>query len=127
MTERTGSAQRIDRGITASIASLFAWSLDLFDLFIVIYVAPYVGRAFFSFENANWSMSAAYLSFSVTLIVRPFGSALFGHFADTYGRKGSMVVTVSTRRYYVFSTRLLAVPWGAVGGTPRHLKLNEYS
>ena len=40
---------------------------------------------------------------------------------------GSMVVTVSTRRDYVFSTRLLAVPWGAVGGTSRHLKLNEYS
>jgi MFS transporter, MHS family, proline/betaine transporter len=83
------------KGFAASLASLFAWSLDLFDLFIVIYVAPYVGRAFFASDSTMLSLAGAYLSFSITLLMRPFGSALFGHFADTYGRKGPMLVSVT--------------------------------
>lgn len=30
----------------ALTASCFGWALDLFDLFLLLYVAPYVGKAF---------------------------------------------------------------------------------
>src|SRR5216684_2300695 len=80
--------------INAIIASLLGWSLDLFDLFILLYVAPVIGVLFFPSTNATLSLAAVYASFAVTLLMRPVGSAIFGHFADVHGRKGAMLVAI---------------------------------
>jgi MFS family permease len=66
----------------------------LFDLFVLLYVAPVVGRLFFPSEHAMLSLAAVYASFAVTLLMRPLGSALFGSYADRRGRKGAMIVAV---------------------------------
>jgi MFS transporter, MHS family, proline/betaine transporter len=80
--------------VTAIIASTLGWSLDLFDLFILLYVAPAVGKAFFPSDSPTLSVAAVYASFAVTLLMRPVGSALFGNYADRHGRKGAMIVAV---------------------------------
>jgi MFS family permease len=80
--------------IGAICASLFGWSLDLFDLFILLYVAPVIGAAFFPSSQPTLSLAAVYGSFAVTLLMRPVGSAVFGHYADTHGRKGAMTFAV---------------------------------
>ncbi len=80
--------------ITAIIASVLGWALDLFDLFILLYVAPVIGVLFFPSTHATWSLAAVYASFAVTLLMRPIGSAIFGHFADAHGRKGAMLVAI---------------------------------
>ncbi len=78
----------------AMIASLLGWSLDLFDLFILLYVAPVVGALFFPSSVPTLSLAAVYASFAVTLLMRPVGSAVFGHYADMHGRKGAMLVAI---------------------------------
>ncbi|OZI43324.1 MFS transporter [Bordetella genomosp. 4] len=78
----------------AVIASCMGWALDLFDLFVLLYVAPVVGRLFFPSEHAMLSLAAVYASFAVTLLMRPLGSAWFGSYADRKGRKGAMIVAV---------------------------------
>jgi MFS transporter, MHS family, proline/betaine transporter len=78
----------------AMIASLLGWSLDLFDLFILLYVAPVLGTLFFPSSNATLSLAAVYASFAVTLLMRPVGSAVFGHYADLHGRKGAMLIAI---------------------------------
>lgn len=78
----------------AVFASCFGWALDLFDLFVLLYVAPVVGRLFFPSEHAMLSLAAVYASFAVTLLMRPLGSALFGSYADRRGRKGAMIIAV---------------------------------
>src|ERR1700694_6266721 len=78
----------------AVVASLLGWSLDLFDLFILLYVAPVIGALFFPSTNATLSLAAVYASFAVTLLMRPIGSAVFGHYADVHGRKGAMMIAV---------------------------------
>jgi MFS transporter, MHS family, proline/betaine transporter len=78
----------------AVFASCVGWSLDLFDLFILLFVAPVVGRLFFPSEHAMLSLAAVYASFGVTLLMRPLGSALFGSYADQYGRKRAMIVSM---------------------------------
>jgi MHS family proline/betaine transporter-like MFS transporter len=78
----------------AICASLFGWSLDLFDLFILLYVAPVIGAAFFPSSQPTLSLAAVYGSFAVTLLMRPVGSAIFGHYADSHGRKGAMTFAV---------------------------------
>ncbi len=80
--------------LTAVIASGLGWALDLFDLFILLYVAPIVGQLFFPSSVATLSLAAVYASFAVTLLMRPVGSALFGSYADRHGRKGVMIVAV---------------------------------
>jgi MHS family proline/betaine transporter-like MFS transporter len=79
---------------SAIIASCLGWALDLFDLFILLYVAPVIGAAFFPSTHPTLSLAAVYASFSVTLLMRPIGSAIFGHYADAYGRKGAMMVAM---------------------------------
>jgi MFS transporter, MHS family, proline/betaine transporter len=78
----------------AIVASLLGWSLDLFDLFILLYVAPVVGQLFFPSSVPTLSLAAVYASFAVTLLMRPVGSAIFGHYADVHGRKNAMFVAI---------------------------------
>jgi MFS family permease len=83
------------RQMAAAIAaSTLGWSLDLFDLFILLYVAPVVGAAFFPSEFPTLSLAAVYASFAVTVLMRPVGSAIFGSYADVHGRKNAMTVAV---------------------------------
>ncbi len=78
----------------AVVASCLGWALDLFDLFVLLYVAPVIGRLFFPSEHAMLSLAAVYASFAVTLLMRPLGSAWFGSYADRNGRKGAMIFAV---------------------------------
>jgi MFS family permease len=80
--------------IGAVVASCLGWALDLFDLFVLLFVAPVVGRLFFPSEHAMLSLAAVYAAFAVTLLMRPLGSAWFGSYADRHGRKGAMITAV---------------------------------
>jgi MFS family permease len=80
--------------LRAVIASCIGWSLDLYDLFILLFVAPIIGRLFFPSEHAMLSLAAVYASFGVTLLMRPLGSALFGSYADRKGRKRAMIASM---------------------------------
>lgn len=78
----------------AIIASGLGWSLDLFDLFILLYVAPAVSVLFFPSSSPTLSLAAVYASSAVALIIRPLGSAIFGQYADAHGRKGAMTIAM---------------------------------
>ncbi|HHY65653.1 MAG TPA: MHS family MFS transporter, partial [Alicyclobacillus sp.] len=78
----------------ATIGSLLGWSLDLYDLFILLYVAPVIGQLFFPSSNPTLSLASVYASFAVTLLMRPMGSAIFGSIADRRGRKRAMITAV---------------------------------
>src|SRR5579875_896328 len=81
--------------LAAIVASCLGWSLDLFDLFILLYVAPVVGHLFFPSTQPTLSLAAVYASFAVTLLMRPVGSAIFGSYADRHGRRGAMIAAVT--------------------------------
>lgn len=78
----------------AGLASTFGWALDLFDLFILLYVAPIIGRLFFPSSQPTLSLAAVYASFAVALLVRPMGSAIFGSYADKHGRKRALLIAM---------------------------------
>ena len=81
--------------LTAGFASIVAWSFDLFDLFILLFVASTIGPLFFPSDVPTLSLAATYASFAVTLLMRPVGSAIFGNYADRHGRKRAMIVAVT--------------------------------
>ena len=76
------------------LASILAWAFDLFDLFILLFLAPTLGPLFFPTGSATLSLAGVYAAFAVTLVMRPVGSALFGSYADRRGRKRAMAVAV---------------------------------
>lgn len=82
------------KAFMAGLASTFGWALDLFDLFILLYVAPIVGRLFFPSDKPTLSLAAVYASFAVALLVRPLGSAVFGAYADKHGRKRALMISM---------------------------------
>ncbi|MGF6947584.1 MHS family proline/betaine transporter-like MFS transporter [Neobacillus sp. B4I6] len=79
---------------SAMVASVLGWSFDLYDLFLLLFVAPTISALFFPTSSPTISLAAVYASFAVTLLMRPLGSAIFGSYADKNGRKKAMIVAV---------------------------------
>lgn len=80
--------------IMALSASVLGWSLDLFDLFLLLYVAPTIGALFFPADIPTLSLAGVYAAFATSAIVRPLGSVVFGTYADNHGRKKALFVTM---------------------------------
>jgi len=80
--------------LTAIMASTVGWSLDLFDLFLLLYVAPSVSKLFFPSDYPTLSLAGVYTAFAISCLVRPLGSVLFGSYADKHGRKKALFVTM---------------------------------
>ena len=85
---------RPGQAFIAGLAACLGWALDLFDLLLILYVAPVIGQLFFPSSSPTLSLAAVYASFAVTLLMRPAGSALFGSYADRHGRKKTLIRTV---------------------------------
>ncbi|AKJ69429.1 hypothetical protein PATSB16_37500 [Pandoraea thiooxydans] len=84
------------RQVVAAIAfSGLGWAFDLFDLFILLYVAPILAKVFFPSGQQMLSLAGVYAAFTATLIMRPVGGYLFGRYADKNGRRRSMVVAAT--------------------------------
>ncbi len=80
----------------AAIAfSALGWAFDLFDLFILLYVAPILARVFFPSRQQMLSLAGVYAAFTATLVMRPLGGYAFGRYADRNGRRGAMVAAAT--------------------------------
>lgn len=83
------------RLVYATVGSTLAWACDLFDLFIILFVAPTIGELFFPSSNRLLSLASVYAAYAVTVIMRPVGSAIFGSYADRAGRRRAMISAVA--------------------------------
>src|SRR4029450_3331946 len=81
--------------LPAAFASVAGWAFDLFDLFILLYVAGPVGAVIFPAESETLSLALVFASFAVSIIMRPSGAAFFGELADRVGRKKIMVTVLA--------------------------------
>ncbi|WP_243794806.1 MFS transporter [Saccharopolyspora gloriosae] len=92
-TANTGLSRRAT--LYASFASVAGWAFDLFDLFILLYVASTIGDLIFPVASPTLSLAAVYASFAVSVLLRPAGAAIFGAVADRNGRKQTMVIVLA--------------------------------
>ena len=84
------------RQVVAAISfSALGWAFDLFDLFILLYVAPVLAKVFFPSGQQLLSLAGIYAAFTATLLMRPVGGWVFGRYADRQGRKRAMVVAAT--------------------------------
>lgn len=99
--------------------SRLGWSLDGYDLVLMLLVIPSVSQLFFPSEDPTVSLLATFATYVVTLIMRPVGGALFGSFGDRHGRKKAMIITIMGFSIATFATGLLPT-WQTVGILARH-------
>src|SRR3569833_322208 len=79
----------------AVIASTVGTMIEWYDFYLYGLVAALVfGKLYFPshdhFTGTLLSFSTLFLGY----VTRPFGAALFGHFGDRFGRKGTLVATL---------------------------------
>jgi MFS family permease len=69
--------------------------MDAYDMAMVIVLAPILSKIFTSpkLSEAGQFLMVALL-YAVTLVARPLGAAVFGHYADKIGRRSLLVVTI---------------------------------
>jgi len=80
----------------AQRGAFLGFFVDMFDIYLpVIALAPAIG--YFVSPNLPASTAALVIGaiFASTLVGRPLGALIFGHFADRKGRKSATVVAVS--------------------------------
>ena len=87
-------AVRPGRGIRATVASALGFTLDFYDLYVAVFVAPVIAHVFFPGGNKMLSLAAAFGTLAATLLMRPVGAALMGGIADRYGRRTAMIVSL---------------------------------
>jgi MFS family permease len=99
---------------TIIFGSWLGWSLDGYDLVLMLFLIPSISQLFFPSKDPTLSLLAIFATYTVTLVMRPVGGALFGSFGDKHGRKKAMIITISGFSAATFLTGLLPT-WQTVG------------
>lgn len=83
------------RARRAGIAAFVGTTIEWYDFYIYATAAALVlGPLFFPSSDPVAETAAAFATFAVAFIVRPFGGILFGHIGDKLGRRVSLVITL---------------------------------
>ncbi|MFJ7238838.1 MFS transporter [Streptomyces olivaceus] len=91
---RNGEEKLTAKDRKALGVAIIGWSVDMYDLLVILHVASYVSAAFFPSDNPVLGLTATFAAFAVSLVVRPVGALLFGSIADRTGRRRAMTISV---------------------------------
>ena len=76
------------------VAAILGNALEFYDFTVYAAFAAVIGRAFFPASNPNISLLLSVATFGVGFFARPLGGILIGAYADRYGRKPAMTLTI---------------------------------
>ncbi|MBT1258341.1 MHS family MFS transporter [Rhodococcus erythropolis] len=95
-------------------ATIIGSALEWYDFYLYAAMAALVfGDIFFAQSASASGTMAAFATFAVGFIARPFGGILFGHLGDRIGRKKVMVITFA----------LMGVSTGLIGLLPDYSQI----
>jgi metabolite-proton symporter len=105
MTNTATSEIRPQSGLSASehsrqlrkavIASTIGTTIEWYDFFIYGTAAGLIfGKLYFPNENPLTGTLAAFGTYFIGFASRPIGAAIFGHYGDRIGRKGTLIATL---------------------------------
>ncbi|WAL67816.1 MFS transporter [Amycolatopsis cynarae] len=102
----------------AAIASLVGTTIEWFDFFIYGLAAALVfGKLFFPAVDAHSGRLASFATLGVAFLARPIGAAVFGHLGDRFGRRTTLIVTLS----------IMGVSTGLIGLLPTYGTLGVWA
>ena len=68
--------------------------LEMYDFMVFGYYAPEIGKVFFPSGNASVSLMLALMTFGAGFLMRPVGAIVLGTYADRYGRRAGLILTL---------------------------------
>lgn len=78
-----------------TLASAAGTMIEYYDFLLYGSLAPIFAQLFFPTGNATVSLLVSTATFGAGFIARPLGSVVFGRIGDRYGRKRSMIFTLT--------------------------------
>jgi MFS family permease len=91
-------------------AAILGNALEFYDFTVYAAFATFLAKAFFPASNPNTSLLLAVATFGVGFVARPLGGIVIGAYADRYGRKPAMTLTIW----------LMALGTGIIGVLPTY-------
>ncbi len=68
--------------------------LEMYDFMVFGYYASAIGKVFFPSGNAFVSLMLALMTFGAGFLMRPVGAIVLGAYADKYGRRAGLILTL---------------------------------
>src|SRR5689334_2971777 len=91
-----GLAPARGRNITKLVvATSLGNALKWFDISVYAYFAVYLSKAFFPTNDPTTSLLLTFGTFALTFLARPIGGVMLGTYADRYGRKASLLLSIT--------------------------------
>jgi len=84
-----------------------------------------IGKLFFPADHSMLSLAAVYASFGVTLLMRPLGSAMFGAYADTHGRKRAIIMATPSAAFEEWGWRCMFFTGSQIPGSGGSARLQK--
>jgi MHS family proline/betaine transporter-like MFS transporter len=77
------------------VATSLGNALEWFDISVYAYFAVYLSKAFFPTNDPTTSLLLTFGTFALTFLARPIGGVMLGTYADRYGRKASLLLSIT--------------------------------
>ena len=78
------------------VAGFVGFAVDFFDIYLpVLALAPVIGYFLPKGLSASASTTIYYFTFAATLLGRPCGAVIFGHWADKIGRRRTTIISIA--------------------------------
>jgi MFS family permease len=94
-------------------AAIIGNALEFYDFTVYGFFATWLAKAFFPTNDPNVSLLLAVATFGVGFVARPLGGVVIGAYADRFGRKPAMTLTIW----------LMAVGSGMIGLLPTYAQI----
>src|ERR1700760_2737169 len=93
---RDAHAEHDEKARRAIRGAFFGFFVDMFDIYLpVVVLAPAIKYVVSPQLSASATSLVTGAIFAATLVGRPVGALIFGHFADRLGRKRATIVSVT--------------------------------
>src|ERR1700742_1679863 len=76
------------------VATSIGNALEWYDITIYGYFAVYLSKAFFPNDDQTTSLLLTFATFGLAYLARPVGGIVLGAYADRYGRKSSLLISI---------------------------------
>ena len=96
------------------VATSLGNALEWFDISVYAYFAVYISKAFFPTNDQTTSLLLTFGTFGLSFLARPIGGVVLGTYADRYGRKASLLVSIVMMTFGTLAVALMPT-FGTIG------------
>ena len=103
-----GAAPHRPRPVANVVAAVLGNAFEFYDFTVYAVFASMIGKVFFPTGDASLSLLLSVITFGVGFVARPLGGIVIGAYADRFGRRPAMTLTIA----------LMALGTGMIGILP---------